>query len=80
MAKPTSSGDEIMSLLLGENEAIEENMEVVEAVLSLDEVMVDVDQYELPQSPAHEGDGASPESFQFIEGCLLYTSPSPRDS
>lgn len=68
MAKPTSSGDEIMSLLLGENEAIEENMEVVEAVLSLDEVMVDVDQYELPQSPAHEGEEAAPESFQFIEG------------
>ena len=46
MASPSSSGEEIMDLLLGENEAIEENMEVVEAVLSLDEVMVDVDQYE----------------------------------
>tara|TARA_X000001036_G_scaffold58890_2_gene48622 strand:- start:217 stop:1371 length:1155 start_codon:yes stop_codon:yes gene_type:complete len=68
MASPSSSGEEIMDLLLGENEAIEENMEVVEAVLSLDEVMVDVDQYELSQLETDAEGEVMPESFQFIGG------------
>lgn len=68
MAEPTATGDEIMSLLLGDNEALEEGVEVVEAVLSLDDVTVDVDQYELPTTEINEDGEEIPESFQYIEG------------
>jgi hypothetical protein len=68
MAEPTATGEEIMSLLLGDNEALEEEVEVVEAVLSLDEVTVDVDQYELPTTEINEDGEEIPESFQYIEG------------
>ena len=47
MAKPTATGEEIMGLLLGDNELLEEDAVVVEAVLSLDDVTVDVDQDEI---------------------------------
>ena len=68
MAEPTATGEEIMSLLLGDNEALEEGVEVVEAVLSLDDVTVDVDQYELPTTEINEDGEEIPESFQYIEG------------
>mgnify|MGYP007008427382 CR=1 FL=1 len=68
MAQTTASGEEIMDLLLGENEALEGSEEVVEAVLSLEEVMVDVDQYELPHEQIDEDGEAVPEAFQFIDG------------
>lgn len=68
MAEPTATGEEIMSLLLGDNEALEEEVEVVEAVLSLDDVTVDVDQYELPTTEINEDGEEIPESFQYIEG------------
>ena len=45
MAEPTTTGDEIMDLLLGENEDPEEAPEVVQAVLAMDDVTVDIDQY-----------------------------------
>jgi hypothetical protein len=64
MAEPTATGEEIMSLLLGDNEALEEEVEVVEAVLSLDDVTVDVDQYELPTTEINEDGEEIPESFQ----------------
>lgn len=66
MAEPTTSGDEIMSLLLGDNEDVEEAPEVVEAVLSLDDVTVDVDQYSLSAPEQNEEGEEIPESFEFI--------------
>lgn len=66
MAEPTTSGDEIMSLLLGDNEDVEEAPEVVEAVLSLDDVTVDVDQYSLSAPEQNEEGEDIPESFEFI--------------
>jgi hypothetical protein len=68
MAEPRTTGDEIMSLLLGENEGPEETPEVVQAVLSMDDVTVDVDQYTVAD-PLESGDeDAPPESFDFIKG------------
>jgi hypothetical protein len=66
MAEPTTSGDEIMSLLLGENEEAEEPIQVVEAVLSMDDVTVDVGQYDLPEPIQDEEGETVPESFDFI--------------
>ncbi|WP_438995572.1 hypothetical protein [Poseidonia sp.] len=68
MAKPTTTGEEIMGLLLGDNELLEEDAVVVEAVLSLDDVTVDVDQYEISTAQTDEDGEVIPESFQFIEG------------
>ena len=66
MATPTTSNDDIMSLLLGDNEFEEEAHEVVEAVLTMDDVTVDVGQYDLPV-PAEDDEGEPvPESFEFI--------------
>ena len=65
MAEPTTSGDEIMSLLMGENEDIEDEKPVVEAVLSLEDVTVEVDQYALAEA-SQDGEEAPPESFDFI--------------
>ena len=60
MATPTTSGSDLMSTLLEDNEALEDDV-AVEAVLSLDDVAVDIDQYETNNS---EGE----DSFQFISG------------
>ena len=68
MAEPTATGEEIMSLLLGDNEILDEAGEVVEAVLSLEDVTVDVDQYELATTETNEDGEEIPEAFQFIEG------------
>ena len=66
MANPSSTNDEIMSLLLGENEEDEDEGPVVEAVLSMDDIMVEVDQYAVSQ-PKEDNDGESvPDSFDFI--------------
>ena len=66
MANPSSTNDEIMSLLLGENEEDEDEGPVVEAVLSMDDVMVEVDQYAVSQ-PKESNEGESvPDSFDFI--------------
>lgn len=66
MAEPTTSGDEIMSLLLGDNEDTEEAPEVVEAVLTMDDVTVDIGQYDLPEPVQNEEGEDVPESFEFI--------------
>ena len=64
-AEPSASNEEIMSLLLGENEE-EDAPKVVEAVLSMDDVTVDVGQYD-PTPVEHDGKGEPvPESFDFI--------------
>ena len=47
MAEPSATNDEIMSLLLGDNEEEEDIRPVVEAVLSMDDVTVEVDQYSI---------------------------------
>jgi hypothetical protein len=67
MAEPTTSGEEIMSLLLGENEEDEEDMgPVVEAVLAMDDVTVEVDQY-APTATAQDEEGEPvPDTFDFI--------------
>ena len=67
MAEPTTTGDEIMDLLLGENEDPEEFTPVVQAVLAMDDVTVDVDQYAVA-SPLMDEELGEPESFDFIEG------------
>ena len=66
MAEPTTSGEEIMSLLLGENEEVEDIRPVVEAVLSMDDVTVEVDQYALSESAKDEDGEPVPETFEFI--------------
>ncbi len=66
MAKPSSTSDEIMSLLLGENEEEEDVGPIVEAVLSMDDVMVEVDQYSISE-PKQDDEGVPvPDSFDFI--------------
>jgi len=66
MAEPTTSGEEIMNLLLGENEEEEDIGPVVEAVLAIDDVTVEVDQY-ASTTPAQDEDGQPvPDSFDFI--------------
>jgi hypothetical protein len=66
MAQPTTSGSEIMSLLLGDNEHDEEILEVVEAVLTMDDMTVDIDQYEIHDPLQNEDGEHVPESFEFI--------------
>ena len=66
MAEPTTSGEEIMSLLLGENEEDEDDvLEIVEAVLSVDDVTVEVDQYAVPETTTEE-ENKTNETFEFI--------------
>jgi hypothetical protein len=66
MAAPSSTADEIMGLLLGENEEEEDEGPVVEAVLSMDDIMVEVDQYAIANTE-HDDDGEPvPDSFDFI--------------
>lgn len=60
MATPTTSGSDLMDTLLQANEAQDEEV-AVEAVLSLDDVAVEIDQYE---TSASEQD----DEFQFIGG------------
>src|SRR5210317_2180504 len=67
MAEPTTTGEEIMDLLLGENEDPEETVAVVQAVLAMDDVTVDIDQYAVVP-PSGDEEEAEPESFEFIEG------------
>ena len=67
MAEPTTTGEEIMDLLLGENEDPEETVAVVQAVLAMDDVTVDIDQYAVVP-PLGDDEEAEPESFDFIEG------------
>ena len=64
MAAPSSTADEIMSLLLGENE--EDEGPVVEAVLSMDDVMVEVDQYAVSAAEQDADGEPVPDSFDFI--------------
>ena len=66
MAEPSTSSDEIMSLLLGENEEEEDIGPVVEAVLALDDVTVEVDQYAATTTAQDEDGEHVPESFEFI--------------
>jgi len=60
MATPTSSGSDLLNTLMAEAE-LEEEEHSVEAVLSLEDVSVEIDQYE--ESKQEEKD-----SFQFISG------------
>ena len=81
MAEPSSTNDEIMSLLLGDNEEEEDTGPVVEAVLSLDDVTVEVDQYSITETE-HDEDGAPvPESFEFIgsEGPTLSSTVTSQE-
>ena len=81
MAEPSSTNDEIMSLLLGDNEEEEDTGPVVEAVLSLDDVTVEVDQYSITETE-HDEDGAPvPESFEFIgsEGPTLSSTVASQE-
>lgn len=66
MAAPSSTADEIMSLLLGENEEEEDEGPVVEAVLSMDDVMVEVDQYAVSAAEQDADGEPVPDSFDFI--------------
>ena len=60
MATPSTSGSDLMNTLLEDNET-QEDEAAVEAVLSLDDVAVEIDQYETT-NPNEE------DSFQFISG------------
>ena len=55
-----------MSLLLGENEEEEDVGPVVEAVLALDDVTVEVDQYAATAVAQDDGGESVPETFEFI--------------
>ena len=65
-AEPSATNDEIMSLLLSDNEEEEDTGPVVEAVLSLDDVTVEVDQYSITETEHDEEGEPVPESFEFI--------------
>lgn len=65
-AEPSATNDEIMSLLLSDNEEEEDAGPVVEAVLSLDDVTVEVDQYSITETEHDEEGEPVPESFEFI--------------
>ena len=65
-AEPSATNDEIMSLLLSDNEEEEDAGPVVEAVLSLDDVTVEVDQYSITETEHDEDGEPVPESFDFI--------------
>jgi len=60
MATPTTSGMELMNTLM-EVDVVEDEDFAVEAVLSLDDVAVEVDQYEVSKDDEED-------SFQFISG------------
>jgi len=82
MATPTTSGDEIMSLLLADIEEEEEDAPVVvEAVLSLDDVTVEVDQYAPTDSQTDEDGEPVPDSFEFIgsEGPTLSSTVTAQE-
>lgn len=66
MAEPSTSSEEIMSLLLGENEEEEDIGPVVEAVLAIDDVTVEVDQYAATTTGLDKDGEAVPETFEFI--------------
>ncbi len=66
MAEPSTSGEEIMSLLLGDNEEFEDTGPVVEAVLAMDDMTVEVDQYSTAGPAQNEEGEDMPESFDFI--------------
>jgi hypothetical protein len=59
MAAPSSTDSEIMSALLNEDFEEAEEDEVVEAILTLDEVTVEVDQFDITQNKE--------EDFQYID-------------
>ena len=65
-AEPSATNDEIMSLLLSDDEEEEDTGPVVEAVLSLDDVTVEVDQYSIAETEHDEDGEPVPESFEFI--------------
>ena len=60
MATPTSSGSELMQTLLGDDDFEEEEEFAVEAVLSMDEVTVEIGQNQL-------GDAGDEDSLGFIK-------------
>ena len=65
MAPSTTPSNEIMALLLGENEEAEDEGPAVEAVLSMDDVTVDVGQYAVT---GETDDDATPAAtFDYIE-------------
>jgi len=67
MAEPTTSGEDIMNLLLGDNEdEDDEPIQVVEAVLSLEDVTVDINQYAVAEPQHNEEGEVVPESFEFL--------------
>ena len=82
MAQPSTTGEEIMSLLLGDNEDDEDAAPVVEAVLAMDNVTVEVDQY-AAATVVEDDDGAPvPETFEFIgsKGPTLSTTVESSES
>lgn len=66
MAPSTTPDNEIMALLLGENEEAEDEGPAVEAVLSMDDVTVDVGQYTVT-GEADEEATPSVATFDYIE-------------
>lgn len=66
MAPSTTPSNEIMALLLGENEEAEDEGPAVEAVLSMDDVTVDVGQYAVTAETEHEATPAVA-TFDYIE-------------
>lgn len=66
MAPSTTPDNEIMALLLGENEEAEDEGPAVEAVLSMDDVTVDVDQYAVTGGADEEATPAVA-TFDYIE-------------
>lgn len=68
MAPPTTSNNDIMALLLNDNEEEEEEEPMmVEAVLAVDDVTVEVDQYAAAEVPVENGEETSVGTFDYIE-------------
>ena len=67
MASPTTTNNDIMALLLDDNEEEDEAPVMVEAVLALDDVTVEVDQYAAVETAAVDDEGLTTAAFDYIE-------------
>lgn len=66
-APPTTSNNDIMAMLLGDNEEDDEEAVMVEAVLALDDVTVEVDQYAAVAPSATGEENEDVATFDYIE-------------
>jgi len=75
MATPSLSGTELMATLMGEEEQEDEEAQAVEAVLSLDEITIDIDQNQLLDDGEDEQLGFITAGSPTLSETVDYASP-----